>query len=56
MTLIGTAVQSVFTESSEDFAHMGLVLFRVIGINENVIKVMVTLMSRRSLKMSFINL
>ena len=39
MTLIGTAVQSVFTESSEDFAHMGLVLFRVVRINENVIKV-----------------
>ena len=34
-----TAVQSVFTELLEDFAHMGLVLFWVIGINENVIKV-----------------
>ena len=39
MTLVGTGIETMFSETTEDFADMLLVFRRVVGVDENVVKV-----------------
>ena len=39
MTLVRTGIETMFPETTEDFADMLLVFRRVVGVDENVVKV-----------------
>ena len=39
LTFVGSSEKVVFSETSEDFSDMFLVLFHVVGVNEDVVQV-----------------